>query len=119
EALPQIADKPLHFALGLRPIWRTQPRLEATMPGKVEKARMEAVPTATIAMPFQHNRAHIVVEHLVRRPAEREKGVLMRLDQCLDPLVGDELDIGGPAPAQDRHKHRKPVTAASNDRPVD
>jgi hypothetical protein len=89
------------------------------MPGKVEKARMEAMSTATIAMPFQHNRAHIVVEHLVRRPAEREKGVLVRLDQGLDPLIGDELDIGGPAPAQGRHKHRKPITAAPNHRPVD
>ena len=53
EALPQIADEPLHFALGLRPIWRAQPRLETTMPGKVEKARIEAVSTATMVVPLQ------------------------------------------------------------------
>ena len=80
---------------------------------------MEAVSTPTIAVPLQHNRAHIIVQYLVRRAAEREKGVLVRLDQGLDPLVGDKLDIGGPAPSQGRDKHRKPVAAAANDRPVD
>src|SRR5207302_10608127 len=37
KALPQITDEPLHFAFSLRSIRRTQPRLETTMPGKVEK----------------------------------------------------------------------------------
>ncbi len=75
------------------------------MPGKVEEAWIEAVSTHTIAMPLQHNRAHIVVQHLVRRTAKREKGVLVRLDQGLDPFVGDKLDAGGPAPSQGRDKH--------------
>ena len=34
EALAQITDEPLHFALGLRPIRRAQPRPETTMPAK-------------------------------------------------------------------------------------
>jgi hypothetical protein len=119
EALPQITDEPLHLALGLRPIRRTQPQPETAMPGKVEKARMEAVSTATIAVPLHDNRPHVVVQHLVRHPAKGEKRVIVRLDQRLDPLVGDELDIGGAAPTQGRHKHRKPVAASPNDRPVD
>src|SRR5260370_10752936 len=89
------------------------------MPGKVEEAWMEAVSTPTIAVPLQHHRAHIVIQHLMRRAAKREKRVLMRLDQGLDPLVGDKLDIGGPPPSQGRDKHRKPVAAAANNRPVD
>src|SRR5438046_3040638 len=32
--------------------------------------------------------------------------------------VGDELDVGGPAPAQRRNEYRKPVAAPPNDRPV-
>ena len=55
---------------------------------------MKTVPTTTIAVPLQHNRPHIVVQHLTRRAAKGEKGVLMRLDQGLDPLVEDKLDIG-------------------------
>ena len=82
------------------------------MSGKVERARMEAVPTPTIAAPLQHNCAHIVVQHLLRCAAKREKRGLVRLDQGLDPLVGDKLDIGGPAPAQRRDEHRKPVATA-------
>ena len=89
------------------------------MPGKVEEPRMEAMSTATIAVPLQHDRAHIVVQHLLRHAAKVEEGVLVCLDQCFDPLVGDELDVGGPAPAQGRDKHRKPIAAAPNDRPVE
>jgi hypothetical protein len=73
---------------------------------------MEAVSTATIAAPLQDNRAHVVVQHLVRQSAKGEKGVLVRVDQCLGPLVSDKLDIGGPAPAQRRDKHRRPIAAA-------
>ena len=32
--------------------------------------------------------------------------------------VGDELDVGGPAPAQRRNEYREPVLAVPNDRPV-
>src|SRR4051794_32415185 len=39
-----------HGAVGL-----AQPRPEAAVSGEVEKARMEAVPTATIAVPLQHH----------------------------------------------------------------
>jgi hypothetical protein len=86
--------------------------------GEVEKAGMEAVSTATVAVPLDDDRAHIVVQHLARHAAKREERVLVRLDQRFDPLVGDELDIGGPAPAQRRHEHREPVCAAPDDRPV-
>ena len=39
---------------------------------------MEAVSTATIAVPLQGDHAHIVVEHLVRHVGEIEKRVLER-----------------------------------------
>ena len=118
EAVPQIADEPLDLALGLRPIRRAQPRAETAVTGEVEKAGMKTVATATVAVPLQHDGAHIVIQHLARRAAERQKSVLVRLDQRLDPLVGDELDVGRPAPAQRRDEYRKPVAAAPNHRPV-
>jgi IstB-like ATP binding protein len=60
EAVPQIADEPLDLALGLRPIRGAQPRPETAVPGKVEKAGMKTVTTATVAVPLQHDGAHIV-----------------------------------------------------------
>jgi hypothetical protein len=119
EALPQVADEPFDLALGLRAIRCAQPGPETAVTGKVEKARMKAVSTPAVAVPLQHDRAHIVVEHLARHAAEGEERILMRLDQRFDPLVGDELDIGGPAPAKRRDEYRKPVVAAPDDRPVD
>ena len=106
EAVPQIADEALDFALRLRPIRRTQPRPETAVPRKIEKSRMKAVTTAAIAVPLQDDGSHIVVEHLARHAAKGEERVLVRLDQRLDPLVVDKLDIGRPAPAQRRNKHR-------------
>ena len=88
------------------------------MAGEVEKPWMETVATATVAVPLQHDGARVVIKHLARRAAERQKSVLVRLDQRLDPLVGDELDIGGPAPPQRRDEYREPVATAPNDRPV-
>jgi hypothetical protein len=55
----------------------------------------------------------------LKRPAERHKRFLVRLDQHLHSLVLDKLDIRGAAPAQGRDKHREPVAAAPNNRPVD
>src|SRR5512144_187472 len=111
EALPQIPDEPLHLALGLRPIRRAQPGPEAAVAGEVEKAGMEAVSTAAVAVPLDDDGARIVVQHLARHAAEGEEGILVRRDQRLDTLVGDELDIGGPAPAQRRHEYREPIAA--------
>ena len=43
-------------------------------------------------MPLQHDGAHVVVQHLARRAAERQKGVLVRLDQCkLTPALAENL----------------------------
>jgi hypothetical protein len=50
------------------------------MASEVEKAGMKAVSTAAVAVPLKHDGAHIVVEHLARRAAKRQKGVLVRLD---------------------------------------
>jgi hypothetical protein len=69
--------------------------------------RMKAVSAAAITVPLQHHRAHVVIQHLARRAAERQKGVLVRLNQRFDPLVADKLDISGPAPPQGRNKTPK------------
>ena len=42
EAALQIADKPLHFTLGARPIRLAQPRQKSRVLGVVEEASMEA-----------------------------------------------------------------------------
>src|SRR4051812_19750048 len=38
-----------------------------------------------------------------------DPGPRCRQDQRLNPLVGDELDIGGPAPSQGGDEYREPV----------
>jgi hypothetical protein len=96
-------------------LWqKTVPRLKATMPRKVEKARMKAMAAAAMAVPLQHHGAHIVVQHLARRAAECQKRVLVRLDRRFDPLVAWR-----PGSIAGRDKYRKPVAAAPDNRPVD
>src|SRR5262249_58971500 len=89
------------------------------MPSKVEKPRVKTVSAMAVTVSLQHNRAHVVVQHLARRPAERQKRVLVRLDHRFDPLITDKLDIGCAAPSQGRDKHRYPVAATPDNRPVD
>src|SRR5580698_4846945 len=85
KALTQIADEPLHLAFGLRPVRCAQAQPEAAVTSKVKEAGMKAMPAAAVAMPLQHDGAHVVVQHLARYATEGEERVLMRLDQCLDP----------------------------------
>ncbi len=88
------------------------------MAGEVETAGMKAVSTTTIAVPLQHHGAHVAAQHLARRAGERQKRILVRLDQRLDPLIGNELEVSRPAPAERRDEYQKPVIAASDNRPV-
>src|SRR4051794_27072994 len=118
EAAAQIADEALHLALGLGPVRLTQPGRKAAMAGKIEKAGMEAVLPAPVAVALGNNRAHIVVEDLTRNPAKSQKGVLVGGNQRLDPLVADKLNISRPTPTERRHEHRKPIGTAPDHRPV-
>ena len=51
------------------------------------------------AAAIQHDGARVAVQHLAWHAAECQEGVAVRLDQGLNPLVGDELDKGGAAPS--------------------
>jgi hypothetical protein len=39
-------------------------------------------------------------------------------ERRLQPLIGDEFDVGRPAPAQRRDEHCQPITAAADGREV-
>jgi hypothetical protein len=84
------------------------------MPGEVEKPGMKPVSAAAVAVALDHHGAHVVVQHLLLHAAKRQERVLVRRDQRLDPLVGDEFDISRAAPPQRRHKHQQPVAAAQS-----
>ena len=118
EAAPEVADEPLHLTLALRPVGLAQARAEAAVPGEVEEPWLEPVPPAAVAVPLDHDGAHVVVEHLPRHAAEGEEGVLVAGQQRLEPLVGDEFGVGRPAPAEGGDEHRQPVRAAPDHRPV-
>src|SRR6185312_3393210 len=114
----QITDEALNLAFGLRPVRLAQARQESGVAGVIEESSMEAMDAAPIGVPLDHDRAHIVVEHLNRDPAKRHQGVLMNPDQRLDALVVTELDIGRSAPTHCRDEHLELVGATPNSRPV-
>ena len=118
KARAQVADEALDLALGLGPIGPAQPRHEAVMMREVEEGAVIAMQPRPVAIPIGHHRAHVVVQHLARNPAEEVKGALMAAEQRLQPLIGDELDVGRPAPSQRRDEHREPVAPAPDGREV-
>ena len=44
-------------------------------------------------IPIAHHRAHVVVQHLARNPAEEVKRTLMTAEQRLQPLIADEFNV--------------------------
>ena len=63
---------------------------------EVEEGSVISMKPRPIAISISQHSAHVVVQHLARNPAEEVKRPLMAAEQRLQPLIGDELDIGGP-----------------------
>jgi len=61
---------------------------------EVEEGAVIAMQPRPVAIPIAYHRAHVVVQHLARNPAEEVKRALMTAEQRLQPLIGYEFDIG-------------------------
>jgi hypothetical protein len=97
KIVAEIADGPLDFALGLRPIGATRARREAPVvrePQKLEVAHERAALEAQVA---RDHGFHLIEEELLRDAAEIAKRVLEPIDQRAHVLAHVE-----PAPQQPR-----------------
>jgi hypothetical protein len=79
---------------------------------EVEKGAVVTRQPRSVAIAIGHHRPHVVVEHLARHPAEVVERALVAAERRLHPLVGDELDVAGAAPAKRRDEHREPIASA-------
>src|SRR5260221_12596622 len=79
---------------------------------KVEEAAVIGMHPRSVAIPIGHYRAHVVVQHLARNPAEEVKRSLVTAEQRLQPLIGDELDVRRPTPSQGGDEHHQPIAPA-------
>jgi len=58
---------------------------------EVEEGAVIAMQPRPIEIPTAHHRAHVVIQHLARNPAEEVKRTLMTAEHRLQPLIADEL----------------------------
>src|SRR5690554_5017299 len=70
EVLPHVADRPLHLALGLRPVRPARPRGEVPVGGEAEELRVVDERAAVQPEIFRDDRFHLVEEKLLWNAAE-------------------------------------------------
>ena len=76
EIVPQIADRTLDFALGLRAVGATRARREAPVMRKAEKLEIAHERAALQPQVARDHRLHLIEEQLLRDPAEVAKRLL-------------------------------------------
>ena len=69
---------------------------------EVEEGAVVTMQPWAVLIAIGHDRAHVVVQHFARHPAEEVERTLVATEQRLQPLIGYELDVARPAPAQRR-----------------
>src|SRR3954469_11409569 len=107
EVLADIAERPLHLAFRLRPVGPTRARLEAVMPGEIEKrAIVDHEPVQILA---DDGCLHSVVKHFAGSPADRLERGDVATQNGLQILVQDEARPDQPAVAQ--HHREQPDDA--------
>ena len=106
EALPDVVHGPFHLALHPGAVGRAGLGRKAAVVGEVQQLDIE-VHLAAVAP--DHHMLHVVVEHLGRHPAQVPKGALVAIQKALQGAAPDELDIHGPAVAQ---QHQEEVDGA-------
>src|SRR5271166_337155 len=88
EVLTDVAERPFDLAFGLRPVGPAGSRLEAVVPGQVDKAAI--VDDQTVGILADHRRLHPIVEDLAWRPADRlDRGDVTAQDR-LQVLMDDK-----------------------------
>jgi hypothetical protein len=73
---------------------------------EVEEGPIVAIQSRPVTIAIGDHRAHVVVQYLARHSAEEVEGALVAAEQRVQPLIGNELDVGCPAPAQRGNEHR-------------
>src|SRR5256886_16227972 len=77
EEIPaEVANGPLHFALGLRPEGATRADPEAPVGGEAEELGILEQPSAAWAVVLDDHALHLIEEDLVGHAAERGEGPL-------------------------------------------
>ena len=102
EPLPQKIDRPLHFSLRPGAVGRAESRLEAIMTGEVKELGVEDGFSGLVAA--DDDVLHVVVEDLGGHALEIAEGPGVAVHEAFERRAFDELDIGGPAEAQDDHE---------------
>src|SRR5436190_13551158 len=85
--------------------------------GEAEKARMKAGVDRDL-WPCRSSTAVRMLSLGTSRRLPPNARKALSLDQRLNPLIGDELDVGRPTPTRCRDEHREPVIAAPDGRSV-
>jgi len=111
EPLPQEVDRPLHLALHPGAVGSAGLRLEAVMMGEVQTLRVENRLPGRI--PAHDDVLHVVVEDFGRHAAQVLEAPDVAVQERFQSAAVHELDIIGPAEAQDEHKDEDPAGPAS------
>jgi len=102
EPLPQVIDGPFHLALHPGAVGSAQKRLEAVMMREGEHLGVEdGLP---LRVPPDHDVLHVDVEDLGRNAAQIPEAPDVAVQEGLQRAVFDELDVIGPAEAQNQDK---------------
>ena len=91
EVLADVAERPLHFALGLGPIGPAGFRLEPVVPGEIEETAV--VNHETVDILTDDCSLHAVIEDLARRPADRLQRSDVAAEHGLQILVDEPRQI--------------------------
>ena len=109
EALADVADRALHFALGLGPIGSARARHEPPVRGEPQELLVQHQAAAGAAVVGQHHGAHLVEQQLLRNPAEPVEGALQTFHQDRHGLPSIELQPQQPGVAEDDHQGMAPA----------
>ena len=103
EVFAQVANAALNLAFGLRAVGPTQARGETPVAGEISKRRIEfhfAPVVYSLGQGSENDRFGVVVENLLRNPAQRRKRRLVHPQKGGQFLVGGDVAEHRPAVAQ-------------------
>ena len=115
EAVPEVANGPLHAAFLVAARRGAGPRDEVRVAAELQEARVKA---DRVPLPLQDRAAEVIVEHGPRHPAKRRERLHVAAEEALQRLVQGEDRVQRPRPAQDQDERGEgPRGAADPDRP--
>ena len=110
HVVPHVLHPILHLALGLRPVFPTQPGLEAHPQGEVQHSRVPDGPLRLVLAQGDH--LGVVVQTAARHAAQVLEGIHVALDESRRVRPPHQLHVAGPGVAHGHHKHPHAATLA-------